>query len=138
MTGSGNAVPPGTAITITASSTDPDGDAITYVWEGRPAQTSSAYPLGKNTVRVKAVDSTGAESSWAAIVFFVADPNSGGGMTLTGQWDQLDYGTTTNGITFTRSLSPGVYSQLEMYYYTNHDYMYNKSNITYCEPWEGS
>lgn len=73
-TPSGNAVPPGTAITITASSTDPDGDAITYVWEGRPAQTSSAYPLGKNTVRVKAVDSTGAESSWAAIVFFVADP----------------------------------------------------------------
>lgn len=174
-TPSGNAVPPGTAITITASSTDPDGDAITYVWEGRPAQTSSAYPLGKNTVRVKAVDSTGAESSWAAIVFFVADPNSGGGMTLTGpesvileqglagatiinytftvppvsghsgqdfgrvrgynvltgQWDHLDYGTTTNGITFTRSLSPGVYSQLEMYYYTNHNCMYNKSNITY-------
>ncbi len=174
-TPSGNAVPPGTAITITASSTDPDGDAITYIWEGRPAQTSSAYPLGKNTVRVKAVDSTGAESSWAAIVFFVADPNSGGGMTLTGpesvileqglagatiinytftvppvsghsgqdfgrvrgynvltgQWDQLDYGTTTNGITFTRSLSPGVYSQLEMYYYTNHNCMYNKSNITY-------
>lgn len=29
------------------------------------------YPLGKNTVRVKAVDSTGAESSWAAIIFFV-------------------------------------------------------------------
>ncbi|MPM22379.1 hypothetical protein SDC9_68831 [bioreactor metagenome] len=174
-TPSGNAVPPGTVITITASSTDPDGDAITYIWEGRPAQTSSAYPLGKNTVRVKAVDSTGAESSWAAIVFFVADPNSGGGMTLTGpesvileqglagatiinytftvppvsghsgqdfgrvrgynvltgQWDQLDYGTTTNGITFTRSLPPGVYSQLEMYYYTNHNCMYNKSNITY-------
>ena len=40
---------------------------------------------------------------------------------ITGQWDQLDYGTTTNGITFTRSLSPGIYSKLEMYYYTNHD-----------------
>ena len=50
---------------------------------------------------------------------------------ITGQWDQLDYGTTTNGITFTRSLSPGIYSKLEMYYYTNHDCMYNKSNITY-------
>lgn len=174
-TPNGNCIAPGTAITITASSTDPDGDSVSYVWEGRPAQTSTAYPLGKNVVRVKAVDSTGAKSSWAAIVFFVADPNRGGGMTLTGpesvileqgisgatitgytftvppvsghsgkdygrvrgyntitgQWDQLDYGTTTNGITFSRSLSPGVYSQLEFYYYTNHDCMYNKSNITY-------
>lgn len=174
-TPNGNSIAPGVPITITAYSTDPDGDAIQYIWEGRPAETSTAYPLGKNVVRVKAVDSTGAESSWAAIVFFVADPNRGGGMTLTGpesvileqgisgatitnytftvppvsghsgndygrvrgyniltgQWDQLDYGTTTNGITFSRSLSSGIYSQLEFYYYTNHDCMYNKSNITY-------
>ncbi|MFT9494704.1 S-layer homology domain-containing protein [Anaerosolibacter sp.] len=171
----GNSVAPSVPITITASSSDSDGDAITYVWEGRPSQTSTAYPLGKNVVRVKAVDSTGAESPWAAIVFFVADPNSGGGMTLSGpesvileqgiagatitnytftvppvsghsgqdygrvrgynvlagQWDQLDYATTTNGITFSRALSPGIYSKLEFYYYTNHDCMYNKSNITY-------
>lgn len=171
----GNSIAPGVAITITASSSDSDGDAVTYVWEGRPAQTSTAYPLCKNVVRVKAVDSTGAESPWAAIVFFIADPNRGGGMTLTGpesvileqgiagatitnytftvppvsghsgndygrvrgynvltrQWDQLDYGTTNNGITFSRNLSPGIYSQLEFYYYTNHDCMYNKSNITY-------
>lgn len=171
----GNSIAPGVPITITAYSTDPDSDPISYVWEGRPAQTSTDYPLGKNVVQVKAVDSTGAESPWAAIVFFVADPNKGGGMTLTGpesvileqgiagatitnytftvppvsghsgndygrvrgyniltgQWDQLDYGTTTNGITFSRSLSSGLYSQLEFYYYTNHDCMYNKSNITY-------
>src|SRR5690606_13726 len=67
----------------TARSTDADNDPITYVWEGRDAETQ-VYPLGKNTVRVKAVDSTGAESPWAAIVFFVADSNGGGGMTLTG------------------------------------------------------
>lgn len=173
-TPSGNSVAPGMPVTITATSSDPDGDAITLVWEGRNTETQT-YPLGKNVVRVKAVDSTGAESPWAAIVFFVADSNGSGGMTLTGpdsvilengiegatitdytftvppvsghnggdygrvrgynkltgQWDQLDYGTTTNGITFSRTLGDGVYTKLEFYYYTNHSCMYNKSNITY-------
>ncbi|MEA4822198.1 MAG: S-layer homology domain-containing protein [Erysipelotrichales bacterium] len=173
-TPNGNSVAPGTPVTIKATSSDPDGDPVTLVWEGRNAETQT-YPLGKNIVRVKAVDSAGTESPWSAIVFFVADSNGGGGMTLTGpdsvimenglegatiteytftvppvsghsgsdfgrvrgynvltgQWDQLDYGTTTNGITFTRTLGAGVYSKLEFYYYTNHDCMYNKSNITY-------
>ena len=163
----GNSVVPGTPVTITATSSDPDGDSITYVWEGRPSQTAT-YPLGKNTVRVKAVDSTGAESPWSAIVFFVMDANGSGGMMLTGPdstinengiegatianytfnvppvsghsgqdygrvrgynvrtgaWDQLDYGTTSNGISFSRNLTPGVYSKLEFYYYTNHSCMY--------------
>jgi len=163
----GNSVAPGTPVTIKAASSDPDGDAVTLVWEGRNSETQT-YPRGKNVVRVKAVDSAGAESPWAAIVFFVADSNGGGGMvltgpdsvimengiegatiteytftvppvsghsgsdfgrvrgynSLTGQWDQLDYGTTTNGITFTRSLGAGVYTKLEFYYYTNHDCMY--------------
>ena len=173
-TPNGNSVAPGTPVTITATSSDPDGDSVTLIWEGRNSETQT-YPRGKNVVRVKAVDSAGAESPWAAIVFFVADSNGGGGMVLTGpdsvimengiegatiteytftvppvighsgsdfgrvrgynrltgQWDQLDYGTTSNGITFTRTLGAGVYTQLEFYYYTNHDCMYNKSNITY-------
>ena len=169
-----NSVAPGTAVTITAQSSDPEGDTISYVWENRNSETQT-YPLGKNVVRVKAVDAAGAESPWSAIVFFVADAYSGGGMTLTGpdsvileegldgatiteytftvppvsghsgsdygrvrgynintnQWDQLDYATTKNGITFSRNLTAGIYSQLEFYYYTNHNCMYNKSNITY-------
>lgn len=163
-TPNGNSVTPGTAVTITAQSSDADGDAITYVWENRPSE-SAVYPLGKNVVRVKAVDSAGAESPWTAIMFFVADSNGSGGMTLTGpdstilesgiegatitgytftvppvsghsgndygrvrgyniltnQWDQLDYETTNNGITFERSLNSGLYSKLEFYYYTNHN-----------------
>jgi hypothetical protein len=149
-TPNGNSVAPGTPVTITAASSDPDGDSVTLIWEGRNSETQT-YPRGKNVVRVKAVDSAGAESPWAAIVFFVADSNGGGGMTLTGpdsvimengiegatiteytftvppvighsgsdfgrvrgynrltgQWDQLDYGTTSNGITFTRTLGAG-------------------------------
>ena len=173
-TPSGNSVTPGTPVTITAQSSDLDGDDIVYIWENRKSETQ-VYPLGKNVVRVKAVDSTGAESPWSGIVFFVMDSNGSGGMMLTGpdsvilengiedatirdytftvppvsghngsdygrvkgyntrtkQWDQLDYGTTTNGITFQRTLETGVYSKLEFYYYTNHNCMYNKSNITY-------
>ncbi|MPM10033.1 hypothetical protein SDC9_56357 [bioreactor metagenome] len=173
-TPSGNSVAPGTKVTITAKSIDADSDPITYIWEGRNAEAQE-YSLGKNVVRVKAVDSAGAESPWAAIVFFVADSNGSGGMTLTGpdsvilengldgatiteytftvppvsghsgsdygrvkgyniltkNWDQLDYGTTNNGITFSKNLSSGIYSKLEFYYYTNHTCMYNKSNITY-------
>jgi hypothetical protein len=170
----GNSVLPSTQVTVRARSTDPEGDAIHYIWEGRPSRTST-YPLGKRVIRVKAVDSAGAESPWAAIVFFVADPNKGGGMTLTGpesvileegmtgatitkytftvppvsghsgddygrvrgynskkgEWEQLSYQRTKNGITFKKTLTSGIYSKLEFYYYTNHNCMYNKSNITY-------
>ena len=173
-TPTGNCVTPGTAVSINATSTDPDGDAITYVWENRPS-ASYVYGLGRQVVRVKAVDATGAESPWAAIIFFVASSSNGGGMTLTGPestilesgienatitsftftvppvsghngsdygrvrgynrntgtWDQLAYQTTTNGVTLTNTMTAGVYTQLEFYYYTNHNCMYNKSNITY-------
>jgi hypothetical protein len=194
-TPSGNSVVPGTPVTIKASSTDPDGDPITYIWDGRGAETAT-YPMGKNTVRVKAVDNFGAESPWAAIVFFVMDNNGSGGMMLTGpesvilengvegatitkwtfnvpavsghsanydygevrgynqltkQWERLtnvsfnasigssfaatDGNTghvySNNGVYMSGTLNPGVYSKLQFYYYTPHDCMYNKSNITY-------
>ena len=170
----GNSIDPGTPITITATASDPDGDDTVLIWDNRD-QATQVYPLGKQVVRVKAVDAWGAESPWAAVVFFVSSSTNGGGMTLTGpdstiiedglesatiteytftvppvsghngddygqvwaykeaagEWEQVNYGTTTNGITLTGTLEAGVYTKLKMYYYTNHNCMYNKSNITY-------
>lgn len=174
-------VRPSQQVTITASSTDPEGDTITCEWDGRAAETA-AYAYGKHLVKCRAVDAFGAASPWSAIVFFVAD-NSGGGMTLvsensyieepgvsfenegetiygfiteytydvpavkghsgrdhgkieaynilSGQWDQIAYKDTNNGVSFSGTLPTGMYTQMRFYYYTNHDCMYNKSNITY-------
>lgn len=178
---SNGVVRPSQAVTITANSTDPDGDAITYEWDGRDVETTT-YGYGKHLVKCRAVDAYGAASPWAAVVFFVAD-DAGGGMTLTsansfieetgisfesdgetiygyiteytfdvppvsghggndygkieayniltGQWDEIAYKTTTNGVTLSGQLPTGTYTQMRFYYYTNHSCMYNKSNITY-------
>ena len=48
----------------------------------------------------------------------------------TGQWDQLDFEYTANGITLENTMSPGQYNRLEFFYYASHC-MYNQSNITY-------
>ena len=174
-------VRPSQAVTITARSTDPEGDAITYEWEGRDKETTT-YGYGKHLVKCRAVDAFGAASPWSAIMFFVAD-NAGGGMTLTSansfieetgisfqddgetiygyiteytfdvpavsghsgsdygkveaynirtrRWDQIAYKETINGVTLSGKLPTGTYTQMRFYYYTNHDCMYNKSNITY-------
>lgn len=170
---------PGTAVTVNAQSTDPDGDPVTYVWEGRPAEVF-AYPEGRVIVTVKAVDPFGAESKTKRVMWIMGDPNRAGNLMLTGpdsslfepgiedatliyykfvvppvdghygqdfgrvrgynrltgQWDQLDYGTTNNGISFERNLAAGTYTKLDLYYYTNHDCMYHKSNITYIALFE--
>lgn len=41
------------------SATDPDGDTVSYEWEG--LREDGIYPLGKNIVRCKAVDTAGTE-----------------------------------------------------------------------------
>ena len=40
-------VMPGTPVTITANAVDPDGDAVTYVWDNRPEKTH-VYPEGRS------------------------------------------------------------------------------------------
>ncbi len=180
-TPSSGIIRPGTDVTVTASSTDPEGDKITYVWEGRPAETST-YPDGANVIKVKAVDEFGAESPTAYIAFFVADDASGNlvltgptsyvynegihfevdGVEVyayitawtwnvpavsghngsdyglveaynqsTGQWEQVAKETTNNGVSMSGTLPNGVYTQIRFTYYTSHDCMYNKSNISY-------
>lgn len=171
---SNNYISPSQMVNLTATgSKDPDGDTIHYVWENYNG-TGQTYSNGKQLVKVKAVDAFGAESSQAAILFFVAD-ETGGGMTLkdstsfihepgvegatitswtynvpevsghsgndyglvegynqnTKEWEQLDKVTTSNGVTMSGKLTPGVYTEMRFTYYTNHDCMYNKSNITY-------
>ena len=82
-------VMPGTPVTITANAVDPDGDAVTLVWDNRPEETH-VYPDGRQVVRVKAVDAFGAESSRNGLMFIVGDPNRGGGMVLTGPNSYLE------------------------------------------------
>lgn len=67
----------GRSITLTADgSTDEDGDEIEYVWEGRLAETSSDYKVGTHIVKVKAVDSTGAESDCDIYQFTVTEQDA--------------------------------------------------------------
>lgn len=170
---------PGTNVTVNAEATDPDGDPVTFVWEGRPAEVF-AYSEGRVIVKVKAVDPFGAESKTKRVMWIMGNPNRAGNLMLTGpdsslsepgiedatliyykfvvppvaghsgqdfgrvrgynrltgQWDQLDYGMTSNGISFERNLTAGTYTKLDLYYFTNHDCMYNKSNITYIALFE--
>lgn len=49
----------------------------------------------------------------------------------TNNWEQIKKETTSNGVRMEGTLPEGKYDQLKFTYYTDHDCMYNKSNITY-------
>ncbi|MDL2218276.1 PKD domain-containing protein [Christensenellaceae bacterium OttesenSCG-928-M15] len=74
---------PGSAVKVTANATDPDGDEVTYIWEGRPSETYN-YPEGRQIVKVTAVDAFGAESVQTRYMFLMGDPNRSGNLMLTG------------------------------------------------------
>lgn len=65
-----NTVKYGRNVTLTASSSDTNGDAIYYEWSGRTAETAT-YSVGTHTVKVRAYDAFGAYSSWASYTFTV-------------------------------------------------------------------
>lgn len=62
----------GRKIELTATSDDPDGDVVTFEWEGRLGELTE-YPVGTHTVRVKARDPYGLESEWTEYTFEVID-----------------------------------------------------------------
>ena len=59
-----------TPVTITANSTDSDGDDITYIWDNRLSETDT-YSIGTHTVNVYAIDSKGGISGIATVTFEV-------------------------------------------------------------------
>lgn len=58
-------------VNITASATDPDGDAVTLEYSGNTAD--SYYAVGTHTVRVRAKDAWGLYSDWTNITFTVTN-----------------------------------------------------------------
>jgi hypothetical protein len=58
-------------VNISASATDPDGDAVTLEYSGNTAD--SYYPVGTSTVYVRARDVWGLYSDWTAITFTVTN-----------------------------------------------------------------
>ena len=87
-------------VTITALSTDAEGDDITYVWTGRLAETST-YPIGRQTITCKAVDEFGLESELAALVFYVVDSATGSGGVLLTDAESRIYENGIDGATIT-------------------------------------
>ena len=55
---------------------------------------------------------------------------------LTKQWDQVAYKEVSNGVNLSGTLPSGTYTQMRFHYYTNHNCMYGKSNITYTVEYE--
>ena len=91
----------GTSVNVTAGgSVDAEGDKIIYNWRQRPNE-NNVYPLGKHVIMAQAMDELGARSIPSAIMFWVVDPDNGGGLLLKSATseileDGVEYGTIKN------------------------------------------
>lgn len=120
-----------TEVTITAEATDAENDEITYVWSGRTDETST-YSIGKHVVTVKAVDSHGAESEQAAVVFFVVDSATGsGGLLLTDPESRI-YENGIEGATITHY----TFNVPSVWGHSGSDYAWVKGLNVNTQTWE--
>ena len=63
-------------VTLTPYATDPDGDSVTYEWQGK--SSDDYYAVGTHTVKVRAKDVHDAYSDWTTVTFEVVNnpPNT--------------------------------------------------------------
>lgn len=88
-------------ITITTTSTDPDGDKVTIAWNGRLAETAK-YDVGKHVITAVAVDEHGAKSQPSMIVFYVISIADGSGGLLLNDSESRIYENGFNGMSVTK------------------------------------
>lgn len=94
-------------------STDPDGDAITYEYDGLMA--NDIYPNGTYTVKARAVDNYGGVSEWATYTFSTDSALS----TIFNTWDN-----------YQRNSNSGQWA-----YNSSQDWLYSTQNVGWTGFW---